>query len=69
MNYEPTEYQVDQGARKLVTWETGLETWPDSWHPLIVYNARILAQRVWKTMWIAGNRDWPNNLQMELFEK
>ena len=69
MTYEPSEYQVDQGARRLVTWETGLETWPDSWHPYVVASAQVAAKRVWKAMWTAANRPWPNPLQLELFDK
>jgi hypothetical protein len=70
MNYEPSEIQLDEGARKLVIWETGLETWPDSWHPVTVFNARLLARRVWKAMWTAESRLAPKTTtQLELFEK
>lgn len=66
---KPSNYQVDQGARQIVTWETGWETWPDSWHPLEVYNARITAYRVWNAMNRARHHTWPNPLQLELFNK
>lgn len=41
---EPTPVMIEEGAKRLVSFEDGA-VWPDSWDPLQVMQARLLAER------------------------
>lgn len=49
----PTEEMIDEGAKRLVSWDDGC-IWPDSWDKLQIIAARNDAERVWRSMWIAA---------------
>ena len=51
---EPTPEMIEEGAQRLVSWETGEEVWPDSWDGLQVAAARQEAERVWRSMYLAA---------------
>lgn len=56
----PTSEMIEAGAQRLVQWDGDGCTWPDSWEPLIVAQARNEAERVWRSMWVEAMRDRPN---------
>ena len=51
---DPTKEMIEAGAQRLVSWEDGSK-WPDSWDALQVRAARNDAERVWRSMYIAGS--------------
>lgn len=50
---EPTPEMIEAGAQRLCRFEEGTK-WPDDFSPLQVMAARNEAERVWRSMWIAG---------------
>jgi len=54
---EPTKEMIESGAQRLVHWEGDkFLKWPDSWSPLQVAAARVEAERVWRSMWLAAEK-------------
>lgn len=53
---EPTPAMIEAGAQRLCRFEEGTK-WPDDFSALQVMAARNKAERVWRSMWIAGAKE------------
>ena len=51
---EPTAEMIEEGAKRLVRWDENC-SWPDSWDPLQIAEARDLAERVWRSMYLSAD--------------